>query len=137
MQGISPPATDIPSSAEFHALAQLSPVSGAESVAFIVLTFSVMGGILFSSSLHPLLGGVGALLAIVSGSCVAERVTRPLVLCALGRHVYKTLVNIGGQRTANEVARICGEDGAPTPEQVEALLGRAPQGQTPGSGGRV
>ena len=65
MQGISPPATDIPSSAEFHALAQLSPVSGAESVAFIVLTFSVMGGILFSSSLHPLLGGVGALLAIV------------------------------------------------------------------------
>lgn len=137
MQGISPPATDTPSSVELHALAQLSPVSGAESVVFIVLTFSVLGGVLFSSSLHPLLGGLGAFLAIVSVSCIAERVMRPLVLCALGRHVYKTLVNIGGQLTANEVARICGEGGAPTPEQVEALLGRSEQGQALGSGWRV
>lgn len=135
MQGITPPTLDTPSSAEYHALAQLSPVSGAESVAFIVLSFSVLGGVLFSSPLHPVLGGVGALLAIVSASCVAERVIRPLVLCALGRHVYKTLVNIGGQRTAFEVARICGEGGAPTPEQVEAMI-RRPQQCHPGRRGR-
>lgn len=136
MKGISPSTPNAPSTAELHSLAKLSPVGGAESVTFIVLLLSIVGGLLFATPLHPLLGGIGTSLAIVSVSCVAERLARPLVLCALGRHVYKTLLNIGGQRTADEVARICGQGGAPTREQLKSLMNRAPQDQVPGSGGR-
>lgn len=137
MQGISPPHTDVPSNSELHVLAQLSPVGGVESIAFVVASISIVGGALFASSLHPLLGGIGSSLAIISVACVAERVLRPLVLCELGRHVFKTLVNISGQCTATEVARLCGERGVPSPEQLRVLMIRAQGAHVPGAGERI
>lgn len=137
MQDISPPKKPAPSTTEFHALAQLSPVSGSASVVLIITTLSAVGGLLFATPLYPLVGGIGTFLAIVGGACVVERLIRPLVLCAFGLYVYKTLINVWGTQTADEIARICGKGRAPTSEQLSALMCRLPHRQVPGSGGSV
>lgn len=137
MHGINPTKQASPSTAEFHALAQLSPVGGAGSVAFVVLTLSVLGGVLFAAPLYPQLGVIGASLAIISASCVVERMFRIWVLCAIGMHVYKTLVNVAGQKVADEVALLCGKGRAPTHDELEAMMGRLTHGHVPGSGRRT
>lgn len=137
MQDINPPKITTPSTTEFQALAQLSPVGGSASVVLIVTTLSAVGGLLFATPLYPLVGVIGTFLAIVGGACVAERLIRPLVLCAVGFYVFKTLVNVWGTQTADEIARLCGKGRAPTAEQLAALMGRLPHRQVPGSGGRV
>lgn len=137
MQHSNPSKQVTSATPEFHTLAQLSPVGGAESVALTVLVLSSVGGILFGSTLHPLLGGVGAFLAVVAASCVTERVIRPVILSALGRHVYQTLVNVAGQNTADEVARICVAGQIPSHDQLESLLNRNARSQELDSRGRV
>lgn len=110
------------STAEFLALAQLSPFGGLESVALTTFALSCAGWFFFASSLQSSLGGVGAFLVIASAACMMERISRPLVLCALGQHVYTTLVNIAGKSTADDVASVCVAGHAPSREQLESLL---------------
>lgn len=137
MQGINSSSTNLPPASELHALSRLSPVRGVESIVFVVFSFSLIGGAIFASQLHPLLGGVGASLAILSLSCVAERMVRPLALWALGRHVYMTLTNLAGQHTAGDIARIYGSGGRLTSEALRALICHDQKGLGSNVGARV
>lgn len=134
MHGINLTKQTTPSTLEFHALAQLSPFGGVGSVAFVVLTLSVLGGVFFAAPLYPQLGVIGASLAVISASCVVERMFRIWVLCAIGMHVYKTLVNIAGKKVAGEVALLCGKGKTPTPDELEAMMGRLTHAHAPGLG---
>lgn len=125
MHSTNKPRSDQLSTPELLALAQLSPVGGVESIAFTILALGCAGWLFFASSLQPSLGGLGAFLAILSAVCMVERVCRPLVLCALGRHVYQTLVNIAGKSTADDVARFCVAGQAPSRAELESLLKRS------------
>lgn len=118
------------------ALSHPSPAGGVAPVAFTILNLSSAGWNVFSSSLQPLPGEVGALLATVSVSCAADRISRPLVLCALGRHVYPTLQSIFGTTKAAETASDCLHGQAPSREHLGALLSRSGrfEGQHRGEG---
>lgn len=118
-------------------LASLSHYGGVESTVFTVLAFCLVGGACFTNTLLPIIGSLGTLLAIVGISFVAERLIRPLVLWALGRNVYLSLVKIGGKATADEVASIYAAGLTLSRKQLEQLINKNAKPAAQESGGQI
>lgn len=67
------------------------------------------------------------MLVIVSISLAIERISRPLVLWALGRSVYNNLIKLGGKETADEVALLYAAGRSIDIAQLDALVLRNAQ----------
>ena len=106
------------------ALANLSPHSGALSVVSMTICCFVILTLLLVPHLLPNLGSFGSFLIAGSISLAVERISRPLVLWALGRNVYNNLIKLGGKSTADEVAVLYAAGGAINSKQLNALVER-------------
>lgn len=121
-QGRTPPPSDSPSQPQFSCLAGLSPIGGFESIALTILALCSTITLCFSQQLFPTLGTFGAVVLIVGLSLIFERLIRPLVMWGIGRYVYRSLTQLGGKATADEVARIYGAGSTITTAQLNRLI---------------
>lgn len=108
----------------YSSLACLSPMGGFEfSLCVVAATFFTAVYVL-AGTLQPYVGEAGALIVILVASWLIERSLRPLVLWVLGRHVYRSIMLMGGKRAADEVVRIYSEGGTLNRSQFDELLTR-------------
>ena len=108
----------------YSSLACLSPMGGFEfSLCVVAATFFTAVYVL-AGTLQPYVGEAGALIVILLASWLVERALRPLVLWVLGRHVYRSIMLMGGKRAADEVVRIYSEGGTLNRSQFDELLTR-------------
>lgn len=109
----------------YSSLACLSPIGGIESSLCVVAATFLATAYILAGPLQPVIGEAGALIVILVASWLVERALRPLVLWVLGRHVYRSIMRMGGKRAADEVVRIYSEGGTLNRSQFDALLIRA------------
>lgn len=136
-QGRTPATTDSISVLELSCLACLSPIGGVESIALTILVLSGTITQCFSQQLFPSLGTFGAYVLIVGLSLIFERHIRPIVLWGIGRHVYHSLIKLGGKATADEVARIYGAGSTITTVQLNRLIERNAKATARDVGGAI
>ncbi len=106
----------------YSALACLSPMGGAVSSTAVIGTVCAASYYFFAGDLQPLFGAIGAIFIPLAGSVILERIIRPLVLWALGRHVYLSILTVGGKPAADAVARVYANGGVLSHHQFDALM---------------
>lgn len=109
----------------YSSLACLSPMGGIESSLAVVAATFFTAVYVLAGTLQPLVGEAGALIVILVASWLVERALRPLVLWMLGRHVYRSILLMGGKEAADEVVRIYSNGGTLNRSQFDTLLIRA------------
>lgn len=103
-------------------LACISPLEGAETRVCVVALLIGGGAYSVGASLMPLAGTLGAMLILISGAIITERLTRPLVLLLLGWGVYRSLCRLGGKQLAGQVARHYAAGGSLNSAQLTLML---------------
>lgn len=110
------------SNSAYPALACLSPIGGGMSSIIVIGCACSASGYLFAGSLQPLFGFAGALFILLVASVILERISRPFVLWVLGRHVYLSILRIGGKAAADAVASVYASGGKLNQHQFETLM---------------
>lgn len=109
----------------YSALACLSPMGGSVSSTAVIGIVCAASYYFFAGDLQPLFGAIGAIFILLAGSVILERIIRPLVLWALGRHVYMSILTAGGKPAADAVARVYANGGALSHHQFDAIMSGA------------
>ena len=109
----------------YSSLACLSPFGGIESSLCVVVATFFLAAFALAGTLQPEIGVGGTLIVILVASWLVERALRPLVLWVLGRHVYRSILLMGGKEAADEVVRIYSNGGTLNRSQFDTLLIRA------------